>query len=84
VENNEKVIKVSKKFTCNQGNYESLALEYSIELPVNGDETIEDIFAFASKKVDEAAISDLTEAAQISNVKDTFILTWLNNRKVLK
>ena len=84
------LVKVSKKFVINMGSYESYAPEFSIELPVRETYTADDVihdnayleaFIRASELIDEAAYKDLTEAAEITNTKDAYILTWLHNRK---
>lgn len=78
------IVRVSKRFTVNMGNYESYSPEFSVELPVDeshDDETILALVARATKLVDEAAHDDLVEAAATSDVRNTYILTWLHNRE---
>jgi hypothetical protein len=75
------LVRVSKRFTVNMGNYESYAPEFSVELEVPPYENFQEAIRSAQEAVDEAAYHDLKEAAVTSNVKDTYILTWLHNRK---
>ena len=76
-------VRISKRFTVNMGNYESYAPEFSVELEVDSalPLVLQEELAKAAKLVDAAAYQDLKEAAVTSNVKDTYILTWLHNRK---
>ena len=74
-------VKVSKRFTVNMGNYESYAPEFLVEVELDPLETPEEAIKRATRAVDRAAFEDLTEAAEITNIKDSFILTWLHNRR---
>lgn len=76
-------VKISKAFTINMGpgTFESYRPEYSLELDVPDGMTIEEAFEAAEQAVDAAAYPDLTEAAQITEMRNTFILTWLKNRE---
>jgi hypothetical protein len=63
----------TRRFTVNMGNYESFVTEAIVE--VDGF-TIEEADKKADYLLDEALKSDLQYAAKLSNVKDTYILTW--------
>lgn len=63
------------------GNYESYSPEFTAETYILPDETDAQALERISLVVDRAAFTDLSEAAQITNIKDSFILTWLHNRK---
>jgi hypothetical protein len=82
---NMPTIRVSKKFTVNMGNYESYSPEFSVELQAksNGIADIKEAFSTAHAYVDQAAYKDLEEAARVSDVRNTYILTWLSSRKEL-
>lgn len=74
-------VRVNKKFVVNMGNYESYSPEFSIELPIEEGQTLAVAMHVASQLVDAAAFADLTEAAETTDVHNSYILTWLNNRK---
>lgn len=83
-------VRVSKKFTVNMGNYESYAVEVEAELPVREtyddagrihDNSYREAFQRAHDTVDEAVYKDIEEAAKVSDVRNTYVLTWLKNRE---
>lgn len=76
-------VKVSKAFTVNMGpgTFESYRPEYSLELDVPDGMSVEEAFKIAEQTVDAAAYPDITEASQITEMRNTFILTWLKNRE---
>lgn len=77
-------VTVSKKFTVNMGNYESYSPEFTVELSIPEAENYAghlELLREASDIVDAAAYADLTEAAATTDVRNSYILTWLHNRK---
>lgn len=76
-------VKVTKAFTVNMGNFESYRPEFSLEMEVEGEDpnAVQLAFDLAQGHVDKAAYHDLEEAASISDVRNTYILTWLKNRE---
>lgn len=63
----------------NMGNYESFTTGASVELDSETepftDFTIEELYAAADKTLAQALAKDLKEAAEVSGIPNTFILT---------
>lgn len=85
-------VRVTKAFTVNMGpgTYETYRVEYSADLEVREtftedgavhDNAYAEAFERANHVVDAAAYADLTEAAATTEMRNTFILTWIDNRK---
>lgn len=70
----------TKRLVINMGNYESYATEVSVELPVETGDYLEAIME-AERVVNRSLMDDVKEAASISDVRNTYVLTWLKNRE---
>jgi hypothetical protein len=66
------ILTVSKEFTINMGNYESVKIGGSVQA-----DSEEEGYEGLKKTLREMLKPDLVRAGQISDVKNTYILTWL-------
>lgn len=66
------ILTVSKEFTVNMGNYESVKIGGSVQA-----DDSEEGYEGLKRILREMLKPDLVRAAQISDVKNTYILTWL-------
>ncbi len=65
---------ISKKLVVNLGNYESLAIEASVTDDSTTPDQLRDM-------VDAVLYQEALEASDITEVKTSFIHTWLHSRK---
>lgn len=61
---------ISREFTVNMGNYESVKIGGSVQADDSEGRSLD-------KELRDMLKPDLVKAAQISDVKNTYVLTWL-------
>lgn len=73
----------SREFTVNMGNYESCKIGASVTVDTEklspedyAQYKVSDAFNLAEVLLDEALASDLNEAKELTNTKDSFVLSW--------
>lgn len=77
----------SRAFVVNMGNYESFRTEASLEtdIPVSAlyaDDSIKrDYLDAVDAELDKILRADLEDAASLTDVKNSYILTWNEDRK---
>lgn len=74
------IITRGREHTVNMGNYESLKISASVTvdtaelvIPIDQDNHVRD---FLEAKLSELLANDLAEAGALTNVKDSYILSW--------
>lgn len=82
------VVKVtkSKRIVINMGNYESYATEVSVDIPLDDpnpglEREYLEALEMADRIINASLIEEVEEAARVSDVRNTYVLTWLKNRK---
>lgn len=76
------ILRKSREFTVNMGNYESVKLGASVEIDsdilarAEGTSPVEAANEYADKVLDEVQAEDIKEAASLTNTRDSFILSW--------
>jgi hypothetical protein len=64
----------TREFVINMGNYESFRTSATVEVEIESNVlTANDK---ANRMLDQSLADDLKSAAKLSNVKDTYVLTW--------
>lgn len=66
----------TREFVVNMGNYESFRTSATVELYDPMITHITDLEQEAEKILDEALKQDLLDAARLSDVRNTYVLTW--------
>jgi len=66
------IISRSREFTVNMGNYESVKIGGSVQA-----DSAEEGYEGLDRILREMLLPDLKRAAEISDVPNTYILTWL-------
>jgi len=69
----------TREHVINLGNYESFRTSASVEDTVTP-ELFDESITKADKLLDQALKNDLLEAAELSDVKNTYVLTWNEKR----
>ena len=63
------------------GNYESLRTSASIEFNLDdANQSLEDAVPLLDSMLDKALAADLKEAAVLTDVRNSYVLTWLDRR----
>lgn len=70
------ILRKSREFTINMGNYESVKIGASVE--IDPDEIGKDIDSqsFLDDRLDQVLAEDIAEASALTNTRDSFILSW--------
>jgi hypothetical protein len=79
-------LKKTRRLTVNLGGYESFASEATVEVPVyNENSSLKDAYTEAALSadhlLDRVMEADLKEAAKLTDVRNSFVLTWLHDRE---
>jgi hypothetical protein len=72
------ILRKSREFTVNMGNYESAKIGAAVELDTKelGQVTDKDVYDLADRILEEALASDIKEAGELTGTRDSFILSW--------
>lgn len=72
-----------RRFTINMGNYESFTSSASIEVDLETFASEENPYTaaakFADEKLDAILASDLKEAKELTDVRNSYVLSWGNS-----
>lgn len=74
------ILRKSREYTVNMGNYESVKIGAAIEIDTK--ELVEvpdkevDVMGFMDKYLDNMIAEDVKEAAELTTTRDSFILSW--------
>lgn len=74
------ILRKSREFTVNMGNYESVKIGAAVELDTkdygNADVGIDWLNTEADKILEQVLAQDIHEASELTATRDSFILSW--------
>lgn len=70
------ILRKSREFTINMGNYESVKIGASVEIDPDEVDRDVDPRAFIEDKLDQLMEADVKEASELTSTRDSFILSW--------